>query len=79
MLNDLLGQTGVGSLPLLSASGGALTADAIMNEHLNLDAITRDTAALFERLARSQESAATVANLLGAQGGAPALGPSIGR
>jgi hypothetical protein len=81
-LMDLMRQTGVGSLPLHPT-------DEIVHNGLNPDMITRDTTALYDRLQRIQENAATVVNLLGPpppaaatavpSGGGWAFSGSVGR
>jgi hypothetical protein len=62
LLPSLLSQSGIGGLPLTPST-----------TTLDPDAIMRDTVALYERLKRSQESAANVVNLLGT---APSEGSS---
>jgi len=69
MLNDVLRQTGVGALPLLPPPSDApLDPEQIMNEKLSPGTIMRDTTMLYERFKWRQDSAANVANLLGAVG-----------
>jgi len=63
--------TGVGALPLLPMPTGSDAASAIPTEEQMMTDTTRATQVLYEKLKRSQDSAAVVANLLAAPDIAP--------
>lgn len=70
VITDTMRQTGVGALPLLPAGSTAAPSEQQMIHDTG-----RAVQALYEKLKRSQESAAVVANLLGApEAGASATG-----
>ncbi|RDB27287.1 hypothetical protein Hypma_004370 [Hypsizygus marmoreus] len=64
-LTDLFWQTGVGALPLLPLGGPDTPVVPPTEQQMMADA-NRSIQALYEALKRSQDSAAVVANLLGA-------------
>ncbi|KAG5650722.1 hypothetical protein H0H81_011269, partial [Sphagnurus paluster] len=65
-LVDLLSQSGVGALPLLPVPSSTQTVTA-PTEQAMLSQANRSIQFIYEQLKRSQDSAAVVANLLGAQ------------
>jgi len=69
ILSDLMRQTGVGALPLLpmpSDSSSSEPAAVMPTEEMMLADTSRSVQVLYDRMKRSQESAAVVANLLSA-------------
>ena len=69
LLSDLMRQTGVGALPLLhlpSDSSSSQTAPVMPTEEMMLTDTSRSVQVLYDRMKRSQESAAVAANLLNA-------------
>lgn len=63
LLSDFMRHTGVGALPLLSTSTGADSEQPPGEQQMTSDT-ARVIQALYEKLKRSQEGAAVVANLL---------------
>jgi len=78
MLSDLMRQTGVGALPLLpmpSEAHSSQPAPVLPTEEMMLTDTSRSVQVLYDRMKRSQESAAVVANLLSApEHGGPRIG-----
>ncbi|KAF8060718.1 hypothetical protein FPV67DRAFT_303736 [Lyophyllum atratum] len=64
-ITELLWQTGVGALPVLPIPGPGETVSAPTEQQM-LSEANRSIQSIYEQLKRSQESAAVVANLLGA-------------
>ncbi|KAF8917045.1 hypothetical protein CPB85DRAFT_235118 [Mucidula mucida] len=69
MLSELMRQTGVGALPLLSIENPPPTEEQIMSD------VTKSVEVLYARLQRNQESAGVVAKLLSDATGAARKGP----
>jgi hypothetical protein len=69
-LTDTLRQTGIGALPVIPLSENQTTS----LKASDISKIAADTTALFERLRKRQEGAATVANLLATDGGTRGVG-----
>jgi hypothetical protein len=66
VIADIMRHSGVGALPLLpTASDVAFVSPSPSEQQLMIDA-NQSIQALYEKLKRSQDSAAVVANLLGA-------------
>jgi hypothetical protein len=78
MLSDLMRHTGVGALPLLpmpSESSPSQPAPVLPTEEMMLTDTSRSVQVLYDRMKRSQDSAAVVANLLtAAEHGGPRAG-----
>jgi len=69
ILSELLRQTGVGALPLLPMPADLALSQAapvMPTEEMMLTDTSRSVQVLYERMKRTQESAAVVANLLSA-------------
>ncbi|KAK0244982.1 hypothetical protein EDD85DRAFT_782954 [Armillaria nabsnona] len=66
MLSDVMRHTGVGALPILPFPPQSGTPQVIPTEQELMVDVSKSVQVLYERLKRSQESAAVVANLLGA-------------
>ncbi|KAG7440066.1 uncharacterized protein BT62DRAFT_938399 [Guyanagaster necrorhizus] len=66
MLSDIMRRTGVGALPLLPFPPQPGAPQVVPTEQEMMVDVSKSVQVLYERLKRSQESAAVVANLLGA-------------
>ncbi|KAK0199518.1 hypothetical protein DFS33DRAFT_1491472 [Desarmillaria ectypa] len=69
MLSDVMRHTGVGALPLLPFPPQSGAPQVVPTEQEMMVDVSKSVQVLYERLKRSQESAAVVANLLGASDG----------
>lgn len=65
ILYDLMRQSGVGALPVIPAPSDSSPA-VVPTEEMMLADTTKSVGLSFEKMKRAQESAAVVANLLGA-------------
>ncbi|TFK98171.1 hypothetical protein BDV98DRAFT_512526 [Pterulicium gracile] len=66
LLCDLMRQTGVGALPLLSGDQNKVPmSDSMLNENELLESTTRSVEEVFERVKKQQETALNIGNLLG--------------
>lgn len=70
LLSDLMRSTGVGALPLLPTPADPAKTPVMPTEEMMLADTERSVQNLFERMKKTQESAAVVASLLGAEHGA---------